>query len=84
MTGIELGFMVAAGIVTAVVCGFETAPFFFIDEISDRLTVILWGFAGEIMLFVFIFAHGGRDSHGLRCKPVDEKVHPGSCQGDSS
>ena len=53
--GAELGFVLAAGIFTAVVCGLGTLPFFFVDEISDRLTVLLWGFAGGIMLFASLF-----------------------------
>jgi zinc transporter, ZIP family len=55
MIGSELGFVLAAGIFTAVVCGIGTLPFFFVDEISDRLTVVLWGFAGGVMLFASVF-----------------------------
>ena len=55
MIGAELGFVLGAGIFTAVVCGFGTIPFFFVDEISDRLTVVLWGFAGGVMLFASVF-----------------------------
>ncbi len=47
--------VLAAGIFTAVVCGLGTLPFFFVDEISDRLTVLLWGLAGGIMLFASVF-----------------------------
>ena len=62
MLGTELGFVVAAGVFTALVCGIGTLPFFFIEEISDRLTVVLWGFAGGIMLFASVF---GFVSEGL-------------------
>lgn len=44
-----------AGIFTALVCGLGTLPFFFVDEISDRITVVLWGFAGGVMLFASLF-----------------------------
>ncbi|RQG91551.1 ZIP family metal transporter [Natrarchaeobius halalkaliphilus] len=50
-----LGLVVAAGVFTAIVCGFGTLPFFFVDEISDRVTVALWGLAGGIMLFASLF-----------------------------
>lgn len=55
MTGVELGFVVAAGVFTALVCGLGTLPFFFVEEISDRLTVVAWGFAGGVMLFASLF-----------------------------
>lgn len=55
MIGYELGVVLAVGIFTAVVCGVGTLPFFFIEEISDRLTVALWGFAGGVMLFASLF-----------------------------
>lgn len=51
----ELLFVLAAGLFTAGVCGLGTIPFFFVDEISDRVTVALWGLAGGIMLFASIF-----------------------------
>ncbi len=50
-----LGLVVAAGVFTAIVCGLGTLPFFFVDEISDRVTVVLWGLAGGIMLFASVF-----------------------------
>ena len=55
MIGQELGLVLAAGVFTAIVCGFGTLPFFFVDEISDRVTVALWGLAGGIMLFASVF-----------------------------
>ena len=51
----ELVFVLVAGIFTAVVCGVGTLPFFFVDELGDRLTVVLWGFAGGVMLFASVF-----------------------------
>ncbi len=59
MLGPELGLVLAAGVFTAVVCGLGTIPFFFVDELSDWLTVLLWGFAGGIMLFASIFGFVG-------------------------
>lgn len=54
--GLEgLAFVLAAGVFTAVVCGLGTLPFFFVDEIGDRTTVVAWGFAGGIMLFASLF-----------------------------
>jgi len=51
----KLGFVVIAGVFTAILCGLGTLPFFFVDEISDRVTVVLWGLAGGIMLFASLF-----------------------------
>ncbi|CAI50292.1 GufA family transport protein (probable substrate zinc) [Natronomonas pharaonis DSM 2160] len=62
-------FVLAAGIFTAIVCGFGTLPFFFVDEISDRVTVALWGLAGGIMLFASLF---GFIFEGLRDGTVFE------------
>ncbi len=50
-----LVLVLAAGVFTAIVCGVGTLPFFFVDEISDRVTVALWGLAGGIMLFASVF-----------------------------
>jgi len=55
MIGEGLVLVLAAGVFTAIVCGVGTLPFFFVDEISDRVTVILWGLAGGIMLFASVF-----------------------------
>ncbi|MDJ1431621.1 ZIP family metal transporter [Halostagnicola sp. A-GB9-2] len=55
MIGAELGFVLAAGVFTAIVCGVGAVPVFFVDEIGDRLTVVLWGFAGGVMLFASVF-----------------------------
>lgn len=48
-------FVLGAGVFTALVCGLGTVPFFFVDEISDRMTVAMWGLAGGIMLFASLF-----------------------------
>lgn len=50
-----LWIVLAAGVFTAIVCGLGTVPFFFVDEVSDRVTVVLWGLAGGIMLFASVF-----------------------------
>ena len=50
-----LGLVIAAGIFTAIVCGVGTLPFFVVDDVGDRVTVVLWGLAGGIMLFASIF-----------------------------
>lgn len=55
MLSLELAFVVLAGIFTAVVCGLGTLPFFLVDEVSERVTVVLWGFAGGVMLFASLF-----------------------------
>ncbi len=55
MIGEGLILVLAAGLFTAIVCGAGTLPFFFVDEISDRVTVVLWGLAGGIMLFASVF-----------------------------
>ena len=55
MLSVELLFVLSAGVFTAIVCGIGTLPFFFVDEISDRITVVLWGFAGGVMLFASLF-----------------------------
>lgn len=55
MISTELLFVLSAGIFTAFVCGVGVLPFFFVDEIGDRLTVVLWGFAGGVMLFASVF-----------------------------
>ena len=50
-----LWLVLLAGVFTAFVCGLGTLPFFVVDEISDRVTVALWGLAGGIMLFASLF-----------------------------
>lgn len=55
MTAEGLLFVLVAGVFTAFVCGVGTLPFFFVDDISDRVTVAMWGLAGGIMLFASLF-----------------------------
>lgn len=55
MTLEGLVFVLAAGLFTALVCGVGTLPFFVVDDIGDRTTVVMWGFAGGIMLFASLF-----------------------------
>lgn len=51
----NLTVVLLAGIFTAIVCGLGTLPFFFIDDVSDRWTVALWGLASGIMLAASLF-----------------------------
>jgi ZIP family zinc transporter len=45
-----LVLVAAAGLVTALATGLGALPFFYLDEVSERLNVILWGLASGIML----------------------------------
>ena len=54
MVPAELALVVAVGLFTAAVCGLGTIPFFFVEELGDRTTVLLWGFAGGVMLYASI------------------------------
>jgi ZIP family zinc transporter len=44
-----------AGLVTALATGLGAVPFFLIDEVSDRINVVLWGLASGIMLAASVF-----------------------------
>jgi ZIP family zinc transporter len=44
-----------AGLVTAIATGIGAIPFFFIDDVSDRLQVALWGLASGIMVSASVF-----------------------------
>lgn len=44
-----LAFIFIAGFITALATGLGALPFFVVDSISNRLTVILWGLAAGIM-----------------------------------
>jgi ZIP family zinc transporter len=46
----ELGFVFVAGLITALATGLGALPFFFLDDVSDRWRVALWGLASGIML----------------------------------
>ncbi|WP_049997882.1 ZIP family metal transporter [Halococcus sediminicola] len=44
-----------AGLVTALATGIGALPFFLVDDVSDRTSVILWGLASGIMLSASLF-----------------------------
>jgi len=50
-----LGFVFVAGLVTALATGLGALPFFFVAEIPDRWTVVLWGFSSGIMVAASLF-----------------------------
>ncbi|GAA0671242.1 ZIP family metal transporter [Natronoarchaeum mannanilyticum] len=51
----NLGVVFGAGLLTALATGLGVAPFFVADELSDRLTVALWGLAAGIMFAASAF-----------------------------
>jgi len=55
-------FVFLAGLVTALATGLGAIPFFFVDDVSDRVNVVLWGLASGIMLSASLF---GRVLEGL-------------------
>ncbi|WP_435095842.1 ZIP family metal transporter [Halarchaeum sp. P4] len=50
-----LAFVFLAGLVTDLATGLGALPFFYVDEVSDRWTVALWGVASGIMLAASFF-----------------------------
>ena len=44
-----------AGLLTALATGLGAIPFFFVDDVSDRVNVVLWGLASGIMLSASLF-----------------------------
>ena len=48
-------FVFVAGLITALATGLGALPFFFLDDISDRWNVVLWGLASGIMLGASLF-----------------------------
>lgn len=48
-------FVFVAGSLTAIATGLGAFPFFFVDEVSDRWRVALWGLASGIMLAASVF-----------------------------
>jgi ZIP family zinc transporter len=55
---VELGalaFVFVAGLITALATGLGALPFFFVAEIPDRWTVLLWGFSSGIMVAASLF-----------------------------
>ncbi|WP_137290662.1 ZIP family metal transporter [Natronorubrum halophilum] len=59
----DLTFVLVAAILTNLAAGLGAVPFFFIDEISDRIYVVLWGLASGVMLSASLF---GLLPEGLR------------------
>ncbi|WP_336001112.1 ZIP family metal transporter [Halorientalis halophila] len=51
----NLTLVFVAGLVTALATGLGALPFFVIDEVSDRLQVVLWGLASGIMVSASTF-----------------------------
>ncbi|WP_436903407.1 ZIP family metal transporter [Halovenus halobia] len=51
----NIGFVFAAGLLTAIATGLGAIPFFFFDEISDRWNVVLWGLSSGIMVSASLF-----------------------------
>jgi ZIP family zinc transporter len=51
----NLVFVFVAGLITALATGLGALPFFFLEDISDRGNVILWGLASGIMLSASLF-----------------------------
>ncbi len=51
----NLVFVFLAGFVTALATGIGALPFFFLDAISDRGNVLLWGLASGIMVSASVF-----------------------------
>ena len=51
----NLAFVFVAGLVTALATGLGALPFFFVDELSDRWNVTLWGLASGIMVSASVF-----------------------------
>ncbi|GGL23115.1 ZIP family metal transporter [Halarchaeum grantii] len=50
-----LAFVFLAGLVTDLATGLGALPFFYVDDVSDRATVALWGVASGIMLAASFF-----------------------------
>lgn len=51
----DLTLVFVAGLITALATGLGALPFFFLDEISDRGNVFLWGLASGIMVSASLF-----------------------------
>jgi ZIP family zinc transporter len=58
----ELALVFVAGLITALATGLGALPFFFVEDISDRWNVVLWGLASGIMVSASVF---GLFSEGL-------------------
>ena len=53
LAGLTLVFV--AGLLTALATGLGAVPFFFVDDVSDRTNVVLWGLASGIMVSASTF-----------------------------
>lgn len=53
LAGLTVVFL--AGLVTALATGVGALPFFFIDDVTDRTSVLLWGLASGIMVSASLF-----------------------------
>jgi ZIP family zinc transporter len=51
----NLGLVFVAGLLTALATGLGALPFFLVDDISDRWSVVLWGLASGIMVAASVF-----------------------------
>ncbi|QIB73726.1 ZIP family metal transporter [Halogeometricum borinquense] len=51
----NFAFVFVAGFITALATGIGAIPFFFVQDISDRWNVVLWGLASGIMLSASVF-----------------------------
>lgn len=48
-------FVFVAGLITALATGIGALPFFLVDDVSDRVNVVLWGIASGIMVAASLF-----------------------------
>ncbi|ELY59996.1 ZIP family metal transporter [Natronococcus jeotgali] len=51
----NLVLVFVAGLVTALATGLGAVPFLFLEEISDRRNVVLWGFSSGVMVAASVF-----------------------------
>jgi len=51
----SLVFVFIAGLITALATGLGAIPFFLVDDVSDRVNVVLWGVASGIMVAASLF-----------------------------
>lgn len=47
---VSLGLVFVAGLITALATGLGALPFFVVDDVGPRASVVLWGFASGVML----------------------------------
>ncbi|MFB6256251.1 MAG: ZIP family metal transporter [Haloplanus sp.] len=67
-----------AGLVTALATGMGAIPFFFVDDVSDRWNVALWGLASGIMVSASVF---GLVFEGLSAADSPLAIVPGLVAG---